>query len=159
MTRKIAMQQRKSFYCSGVLSLLGVSSMREQNAVRHVVEVLGGPTKVANLVGCSGNTVHNWMREGRIRHAKDAVVVARAALAVGKPVPIEVLAGVDQWAHPTGGAPSPTPGAPQRGRARGQSTPSLSRSAVASAASAFSHASAPGGRRRVVLGGSQAANG
>jgi hypothetical protein len=40
--------------------------MLSLNAVKVAVQRAGGPTHVAIALGCSGTTVHNWIRQRKI---------------------------------------------------------------------------------------------
>lgn len=128
---------------------------------RVTYKVCGGIGGVSRLTGRSRQKVREWLRSGYVDNRKDALILARAALEKGEPVTAVDLLALDEAdveTHPIGEIGTKT-GSGRRARARGQQPPSLSRSAVAPAASAFSHASAPGSRRRVILGGTTAANG
>lgn len=122
---------------------------------RVVYKVCGGIKGTSRVTGRSRDKVRDWLKAGYIDNRDDAVALAAEAQKKGMPITAAALLAINDEHVPT---PSePTTADRRRARARARSAPSLSRPAVAPAA--FSHASAPGGRRRVVLGGSQAANG
>jgi len=52
--------------------------IQEQNyeTVKRAIVMLGGPTKVANLLGVSNGTVHLWIKLGRISDIDMAKKVA-----------------------------------------------------------------------------------
>lgn len=66
-----------------------------ENPVRRVVDVLGGRVApVASMLKVSRQTVYNWLEDGRVESARDAVLLHRAAKAKGHVVSIETLAGL-----------------------------------------------------------------
>ena len=46
------------------------------NKVRIAIDRLGGPTRTANIMGCSGAAVHAWIRNQKISNIEKARKVA-----------------------------------------------------------------------------------
>lgn len=51
----------------------------ERNYVKEAIFKLGGPTVVGNTLKVSTNTIHNWMRQGRIPRLIMAKSIATAS--------------------------------------------------------------------------------
>ena len=53
--------------------------MQHQNKVKIAVERVGGATKVANLIGCSGTAVYAWIRKRMVSDINKATMLAKLA--------------------------------------------------------------------------------
>jgi DNA-binding transcriptional regulator YdaS (Cro superfamily) len=49
------------------------------NPVKEAVEIVGGPTRAANICGVSSATVHNWIKTERVNDLVHALKLAEAA--------------------------------------------------------------------------------
>jgi DNA invertase Pin-like site-specific DNA recombinase len=49
------------------------------NGVKTAVNKAGGPSRVAIELRCSGTTVHNWIRQGRVSNLDKAQKLAELA--------------------------------------------------------------------------------
>lgn len=49
------------------------------NKVRDAISRIGGVTKAANKLGCSGTTVHNYIRNRRVTDLERAMKLAELA--------------------------------------------------------------------------------
>lgn len=46
--------------------------------LRHAIDLAGGPTKAANLVGVANATVYQWLNQGGISKAAQALKLGQA---------------------------------------------------------------------------------
>ena len=53
--------------------------MQYQNKVKIAVQRVGGATKVANLMGCSGTAVYAWIRKRMVSDINKATQLAKLA--------------------------------------------------------------------------------
>lgn len=49
------------------------------NKVKTAVNRVGGPTKAASLLRCSGTTIHNWIRKRKVSDIDKATKLAELA--------------------------------------------------------------------------------
>lgn len=49
------------------------------NKIMRATNRLGGITKTANLMECSGTTIHNWIRQGEVKNLDKAKKLAALA--------------------------------------------------------------------------------
>jgi len=66
------------------------------NFVKAAVEIVGGPSAVAELCGVARQSVHVWINEGRVERLIDGLRLSRAS-----GIPIERLAGEDPSVPPS----------------------------------------------------------
>ncbi|MGF6637045.1 hypothetical protein [Paraburkholderia sp. MM6662-R1] len=50
-----------------------------ENFVRRAIDIIGGPTRAANLVCVSNATIHAWIKNGRIPNIDKAKIVAKSS--------------------------------------------------------------------------------
>ena len=63
----------------------GKANTMNNNPVKEAVDAVGGPTRVANLLGVSSSTVHSWIKKGRVPnfdHSETLAQLANASAAV-----------------------------------------------------------------------------